>query len=159
VALVRLAAMLLDRAAAPAAEGVERDGWLTAGMVAAVLLLQARLAMHQQPDEATVAPALAYLEMIAPADGSVSVDSHWYPSVRYFYEHGSFAGSPLYPRAFRFPHWNAPTPLVVQHTRWLITHRSVRDAQAQHRGVTIVAHPALPRALYRVEATGDRRSP
>ena len=151
VAIVRFLSLLLERWAPPAASGWETRGWLAAVLVAGVIVMDARLATHRRPDDATVVHALAYLEKINPPAGTVAVQGYWYPTVRQLYEYGSFAGSPLYPKSFRLPSWHGPKPLVNSQTRWLVTYQRIDHAQAEFPEAKIVHDPALPKQLYRVE--------
>jgi hypothetical protein len=57
------------------------------------LALDIRLAMHRRPAGNTLVDALAYLQARAPLPGSVAVTTHWYPTLRYFYEYGAFRSS------------------------------------------------------------------
>jgi hypothetical protein len=150
VSVVRLAAGALAWAPAPRLSGAESDARVAAVMVAAVLVLDMRLATHRRGGN-TLVPVLAYLESAAPAAGSVAVDVHWYPTARYFYEYGAFAGSPLYPSAFRFPNWTGPKPLVSSQTRYLVTPRTLEEARARFKEHKITRDPAFPDQLFRVE--------
>jgi hypothetical protein len=150
VALVRLAAGALVWTAPPRVSGGEADLRVAAVMVVGILVFDLRLAVHRRTDNSLV-PVLAYLERVAPPQGSVAVDIHWYPSARYFYEYGAFAGSRLYPESFRFPNWTGPKPLVSSQTQFLITPRTLEEARAFFTERKITRDPALPDQLFRVE--------
>jgi hypothetical protein len=109
--------------------GFETDARLAAVMVVGILALDLRLATHRRGGN-SLAPALAYLERAAPAPGSVAVDIYWYPTLRYFYEYGAFAGGRLYPSSFRLPNWTGPKPLVSSQTRYLMTTRTLEQARS-----------------------------
>jgi hypothetical protein len=130
--------------------GGEADLRVAGVMFVGILALDLRLAVHRRTDN-TLVPALAYLERVAPPAGSVAVDTHWYPSARYFYEYGAFAGSRLYPELFRFPHSTGPKPLVSSQTQFLITTRTFEEARAFFKEHKLTRDPALPDQLFRVE--------
>jgi hypothetical protein len=151
VALVRVAACVLGLVAAPPlASGRESDLRVTAVMIVGAMAIDMCLALHHRVGD-TVAPALAYLERIQPAAGTVAVDIYWYPTVRYFYEYGAYAGSSLYPQAFRFPNWTGPKPLISSETRFLVTPRTLGEARSYFKGYKITDDPALPPQIFRVE--------
>jgi hypothetical protein len=143
VALVRLAAGVLAWVAPPSLSGIASDARITAVIIVGILALDLRLATHRRGGE-TLAPVLAYLERAAPSPGSVSVLPRWYPTLRYFYEYGAFAGSKLYPSSFRF---NSPD----SQTRYLVTSQDLEHARSMFKGYTITYDPALPALLFRVE--------
>jgi len=156
VAVVRLTAGLLEYAGSPDESGWEARRWITVGLLTVFVAFDLRLAFYRQPEGNTVVPALRYLEGVEPSASLVAVDHYWYPTVRYWYEYGSFAGSRLYPSSFRLPYWNGPDPLVSPpQTRFLITPRSFEDAKAGFSHAKIVADPSLPRHLFRVEPAAD----
>ncbi len=157
VAIVRLISFVLAWAAPPGASAFETDARLAAVVGVGVLALDLRLATYRRAGNNLV-PVLAFLERAAPAPGSIAVEIHWYPTLRYFYEYGAFAGSPLYPSAFRLPNWTGPKPLVYPHTRYLVTPRTLEQAQAFYTGYNITRDPDFPDQLFRVEpvaAAGD----
>jgi hypothetical protein len=158
VAIVFFLASILERWAAPPVAGWETKGWIAAALVVGLIVMDFRLATYRRIDEAAVVPALAYLEKINPPAGSIAVQFYWYPTVRQFYEYGRFAGSPLYPKAFRLPSWTGPKPLIDSQTRWLITYQRIDHAQAEFPQAKIVHDPALPKQLYRVEPLPGKAS-
>jgi hypothetical protein len=149
-ALVRLAAGVLAWTAPPRVSGLESDARVAVVMVVGILALDLRVATHRRGGN-TLTPVLAYLERAAPAPGSVAVDIHWYPTARYFYEYGAFAGSALYPDSFRFPNWTGPRPLVSSQTRYLVTPRTLEEARSLFKDYKIARDPAFPGQLFRVE--------
>jgi hypothetical protein len=151
VAIVRLAAALLANAGGLRAGGHEQNRVVAATLIVAVSALDLRLALYRRSDWPTFVPALAYLEQQALPDGSVAIEEHSYPSIRYFYEYGSFASSRHFPNAFRLPYWGAPQPLVVAQTHYLLTGLSLSSANAVFAPARIIRDPSLPDLLYRVE--------
>jgi hypothetical protein len=149
VAVVRLISWVLSWAASPRASALENDARLTAVVTLGILALDLHLAMHRRSGNNLV-PALTFLERAAPTPGSIAVDTHWYPTLRYFYEYGSFAGSTVYPSAFRLPYWTGPKPLVAQQTRYLVTERTLQQARDFFKGYNIMRDPDLPDQLFRV---------
>ena len=157
VAVVRLTAGLLEYARLRASSGWETSRWITAVILLGFLALDLRIAWYRRPEGNTVAPALYYLEGVALSPGAVAVDAYGYPTLRYFYEYGSFAGSRHYPGSFRLPNWNGPKPLVSPpQTHFLITSRSLSGARAEFPHATIAVDPALPSQLFRVEPAAVR---
>jgi hypothetical protein len=150
VAIVRLISSVLAWAAPPSASAFETDARLAAVVGVGVLALDLRLATYRRAGNNLV-PVLAFLERAAPAPGSIAVEIHWYPTLRYFYEYGAFAGSPLYPSAFRLPNWTGPKPLVYPQTCYLVTPRTLEQARAFFKGYNITRDPDLPDQLFRVE--------
>jgi hypothetical protein len=150
VAIVRLVSFVLSWAAPPNASGFEADARLAAVIGMGILALDLRLATYRRAGN-NLAPVLAFLERAAPAPGSVAVETHWYPTLRYFYEYGAFVGSPLYPSAFRLPNWTGPKPLVSPQTRYLVTPQTLEQARAFFEGYDITRDPDLPDQLFRVE--------
>jgi len=158
VAVVRLAAGLLALAAPPPVSGMESDVRVTVVMIVGILALDLRLATHRRGGN-TLVPVLAYLERVAAAPDSVAVDLHWYPTARYYYEYGAFAGSPLYPGSFRFPNWTGPKPLISANTRYLVTPRTLDAARAHFKEHKITRDPSLPNQLFRVEPMAAPATP
>jgi hypothetical protein len=150
VAIVYLVSSVLSWAAPPDASGFETDARLAAVIGVGILALDLRLATSRRAGN-NLAPVLAFLERTAPAPGSVAVEIHWYPTLRYFYEYGAFAGSALYPNAFRLPNWTGPKPLVSPQTRYLVTPRTLEQAQAFFEGYNITRDPDFPDQLFWVE--------
>jgi hypothetical protein len=149
VAIVRLVSSVLSWASPPNASGFEAARLATVIGIG-VLALDLRLATYRRTGN-NLAPVLAFLERAAPAPGSVAVETHWYPTLRYFYEYGAFAGSTLYPSAFRLPNWTGPKPLVAPQTRYLVTPQTLEQARAFFKGYNITRDPDLPDQLFRVE--------
>jgi hypothetical protein len=149
VAIVRLISSVLAWAAPPRASGFETDARVAAVMIFGILTLDLRLATYRRGGN-DLTPVLDYLERAAPVPGSVAVDTHWYPTLRYFYEYGPFVGSALYPSAFRLPNWTGPKPLVSLQTRYLVTPLA-EQARALFKGYEITRDPDLPDQLFRVE--------
>jgi hypothetical protein len=150
VAIIRFLSAVLAWAAPPTESGFETDARLTAVMVVGILALDLRLATHRRGGD-NLTPVLAYLERAAPAPGSVAVDTYWYPTLRYLYEYGAFAGSRLYPSSFRLPDWTGPKPLVSTQTRYLVTSRTIEGARSFFKGYNITQGSELPDQLFRVE--------
>jgi hypothetical protein len=151
VAVVRLAAALLANVGRDGASSPRRNRTLATLMLLAILALDLRLALYRRSNWPTFVPALAYLEAQSLPAGSVAMDAHSYPTVRYFYEYGSFASGRNYPGAFRMPYWNAPTPLVDSQTSLLLTVLKLADANRVFAPARIVSDPSLPDRLFRVE--------
>jgi hypothetical protein len=152
VALVRLAASLLNFASPLSDRPREPDRRVAGLLLAGILALDLRMAVYQRPNEPNVAPAIAYLDRVAQTAGSIAVDPHWYPTVRYFYEYGYLSGSAAYPKWFRFPDHNGPSPQVGPDTRYLLTGMTVEDARKYFAPAIIVRDPDLPDQLFRVES-------
>jgi hypothetical protein len=150
VAVIRLAAALLANVGTVRAGGPEQ-GRIVAALILAILALDLRLGLYRRPDWPTFVPALAYLERQTLPAGSVAVDVYSYPTIRYFYEYGSFASSQHFPGAFRMPYWGAPTPLIVKQTRYLLTGFSLADANRRYAPARIIYDPSLPNRLFKVE--------
>jgi uncharacterized membrane protein len=153
VAVVRLAAGMLGYVGQTNAAGWEENRKTAVLMLAAMLALDLRLALYRRPLRPTFGPALAYLEQLSPPVDSVAADIWTYPTIRYFYEHGSFASSRLYPTSFRLPYWNGPKPLVAEQTRYLITGLTLDAAKQMFAPATIIHDPGLPELLFRVDWT------
>ncbi|MGE0733608.1 MAG: hypothetical protein AB7P50_02520 [Alphaproteobacteria bacterium] len=150
VAIVRLAAMAMPYMRTWTNRRRGRSAWVAALCWAGILALDIRLATYRRPVHDNLLPTLAYLETLRPAAGTVAVTGEWYPTLRQFYEYAPLAGSPVFPSAFRLPHWHGPQPLVTEATRWIVTaHRpeALGDIVPARR---ILRDPALPRYLYRV---------
>jgi hypothetical protein len=128
VAVVRLVAGLLANFGNTSAGGWEENRRIAALTLAAILALDLRMALYRRPLWPTFVPALAYLEQASPPPESVAADVYSYPTIRYFYEYGSFASSRLYPASFRLPYWNGPKPLVTEQTRYLLTGMTLASA-------------------------------
>src|SRR5262249_37434416 len=130
-------------------------------LMAAVILLTAfalelRLATYSRPALNTVVPAIEFLNEAAPAPATAAVDVGWYPTVRYFYEYGSFAGTALYPLSFTLPYWTAANPLVARRTEYLVTALSLQEAALKFPQSEIFRGPALPDQLYRVRPAASK---
>jgi hypothetical protein len=158
VAVVRFAAGLLELAGPPAASGWEKEAPLAAFMLVGTLVLDLRFSIYRRPDSSLV-PALKYLENAAPAAGSVAVAAHWYPTLRYFYEYGSFVGSRIYPVSFSLPDQTSFKPLVSSQTQYLVTTRSLAESRAEFPQVKITHDPASPEYLFRAEMPPPRAAP
>jgi len=150
VASVRLLSAVLNWASPPTASGFETDARLAAVMILVIFVLDLRLVRYRQ-DGKSLVPVLAYLERAGPDPGSVAVGTYWYPTLRYFYEYGVFAGSTLYPNAFRLPNRTGPKPLVSSQTRYLVTTRTLEAARSFFKGYNITRSPDFPDQLFRVE--------
>lgn len=150
MAIVRLSSGVLARIAPPTASGFETDARFSAVMLVGILAIDLRLATYRRSG-GSLTPVLAYLERAAPAPGSVAVDTHWYPTLRYFYEYGAFADSTVYPSSFRLPNWTGPKPLVSSQTRFLVTTWTLEGARSFFKGYNITRGPDLPDQLFRVE--------
>ncbi len=151
VALVRLVAGLLANIARVGTGPRAENRTLAALLLVAILALDLRLALYERPDWPTFVPALAYLEQLAPPPGSVAMDVHSYPTIRYFYEYGAFKSSPLYPDRFRMPYWNGPMPLIGQQTRFLLTGLTLAAANRVFAPAKITRDAGLPKRLFRVD--------
>jgi hypothetical protein len=158
VAIVRLVSSVLSWAAPPNASGFEADARLATVIGVGILALDLRLATYRRTGN-NLAPVLAFLQRAAPTPGSVAVETHWYPTLRYFYEYGAFAGSPRYPSAFRLPNWTGPKPLVSRETRYLVTPQTLEQARAFFEGYDITRDPDLPDQLFRVEPIAAAATP
>lgn len=159
VAVIRLAASVLDHVGPPGLSAWENSRWLTGGILVAFLVLDLRFASYRRPEGNTIVPVLRYLEQADVGAGTVAVDGSWYPTLRYFYEYGRFARSRLYPASFRLPDWGGPKPLVAPpQTRFLITWRSAAAMQAEFPQARVVVDPALPSQLLRIEPAATPRS-
>lgn len=156
VALIRLAASLLNFASPLSDRPGEPDERVAGLLLAGILALDLRMGLYQRPDAATVVPILDYLGHVAAPPGGIAVDSYWYPTLRYFYEYGHLAGSAAYPAEFRLPDRNDPSPLIGPDTRYLITGMSFDDARKFMAPAIIVRDPKLPDHLFRVEPTGQQ---
>jgi hypothetical protein len=154
VAVVRLVAGLLANFGNTSAGGWEENRRIAALTLAAILALDLRMALYRRPLWPTFVPALAYLEQASPPPESVAADVYSYPTIRYFYEYGSFASSRLYPASFRLPYWNGPKPLVTEQTRYLLTGMTLASASRMFAPARIIHDPSLPDQLFRVEALG-----
>jgi hypothetical protein len=151
VALVRLVDGLLANIALVGTGPRAEKRTLAALLVVAILALDLRLALYERPDWPTFVPALSFLEHLAPPPGSVAMDVHSYPTIRYFYEYGAFKSSRLYPDRFRMPYWNGPTPLIGQQTRFLLTGLTLAAANRVFAPARITRDASLPERLYRVD--------
>jgi hypothetical protein len=152
IAIVRFAASALSFADAPAGTGLERDWRVGAMLLAGVLALDIRLAMHHRPAGNTLVDTLAYLQARPPLPDTVAVIGHWYPTVRYFYEYGDFRGSTFYPAAFRAGYRGSTEPLFDSATRFVISSVSPEVLRDIEPGVALARDASLPPHLYRVEA-------
>ena len=150
VAVVRLISLVLSWAPPQSALAFETDARLAAVIGVGILALDLRLATYRRAGNNLV-PALAFLERAAPAPGSIAVEIGWYPTLRYFYEYGAFAGSMFYPTAFRLATWTGPKPLVSPQTRYLVTTRTLEQARAFFKGFSITRDPDFPDQLFQVE--------
>ena len=150
VAIVRLISAVLEWMAPLSASGFETDARAATVIIVGILALDLRLATYRRGGN-DLTPVLAYLEWAAPVPGSVAVDTHWYPTLRYFYEYGPFASSALYPSAFRLPNWSGPKPLVSSQTRYLVTPRTLEGARSFFKDYNITRDPDVPDQLFRVE--------
>jgi hypothetical protein len=158
VALVRFAAALLALASPLSNQPPEKDWRVAALLVAGIVALDLRMALYRRPDAPTLVPVLAYLDRVAPPPGSIAVDPHWYPTLRYFYEYGYLAGRASYPASFRLSDRDGPQPLVGPDTKYLMTVMAIEDARKMFAPAIIVRDPEIPDQLYRVEHAG-RQSP
>jgi hypothetical protein len=149
-AIVRFSGAALAWAAPKPASGFELDARITAVMLVGMFMFDVRLATYRHGGN-DLTPVLTYLEGVAPAPGSVAVDTHWYPTLRYFYEYGVFAGSAVYPTAFRLPYWTGPKPLVTSETRYLVTPQKLEMARSYFTGYNITRDPNLPDQIFRIE--------
>jgi hypothetical protein len=149
VAVVRITAAGLSELGTRPHDGWEKPG-VAAAMMALLLVFNTRLALYRRQDWPSLVPALSYLEAVRPAPGSVSVDEHSYPTVRYFYEYGRFAGSRLFPDTFHLP-LRSGEPLLGAATRFLVTTAGPEAAARRFAPARILRDPALPVLLYRVE--------
>jgi hypothetical protein len=160
VAVVRLSASLLEYVGPPGSSGWETKRWVTALALFGFLALDLRFASYRRPEGNSIQPALRYLEGAALTPSAVAVDPAWYPTVRYLYEYGSFAGSRRYPASFRLPNWDGPEPLVSPpQTHYLLTYLSLADAQAAFPQATIVDDLTLPPQLFRIKPAEEIPAP
>ncbi|MEZ0385629.1 MAG: hypothetical protein ACAI34_01080, partial [Verrucomicrobium sp.] len=120
-------------------------------LVVAISVFCASFILHRRDLDFDLGRALPYFERHKPKRGTVSVEPHCYPTLRYFYDEGPYSGRPFYPRGFRLPYWNAPTPLIGETTRYFITARRPDRLGTMYPGVNFVSDPKLPQNLLRVE--------
>ena len=92
-----------------------RRARLAGAAVTALLLvgLSLHAAVHQRSRWNDLTAALQHLEGLPLAPGSVAVEVHPYPTLRYLCEAGPFVGRLPYPAAFRLPSFGGPRPLVA----------------------------------------------
>lgn len=149
VILVRLAAdglALLDQGGPARLRRLAASACPVAGVALALIL-----ATHQRERIFDVAPALAYLNRNKPKFQQVAVEPHCYPTLRYFYDEGPFAGKTYYPRGFRLPFWGGPSPLISERTRYYIAFPKVTSLEKAFPHVLFEADPDLPPHLARVK--------
>jgi hypothetical protein len=102
--------------------GGTRARYVSVGVaVAAILACSAHAATYRRTHFQEMTAALAFLESQALLPGSVAVQGHSYPPLRYLYEHGPRAGRSLYAAKFHLPPiWTDPAPLLDERLRYLL---------------------------------------
>ncbi len=150
VMIVRLSADALQAGAAGGRWTRVRDSLEQPALALAIGVLAALIALHRRPPAYDLVPALEYLSRAKPLSRQVSVDVYSYPTLRYFFDEGPFAGKRYYPRAFQIPLWADSTRLIGGKTRYLITHRHGEELARSYPGVRFMNDPALPAGLLRV---------
>lgn len=110
------------------------------------------LVMHRRVNKFDLVKTLTYLDRHKPKRGTVSVEPHSYPTLRYFYDEGPFRGRAFYPRAFRLPHWHGAAPLIGEKSLFVISGKYSEHLRSTYPEVTFVFDPALPRHLVRVQS-------
>lgn len=165
--LQALAAVLIIRVTADALQALSHredrlrmspqleQGFLAAG----ICVLCVCLVQHRRVEKFDLARTLAYLDRHKPKRGTVSVEPHSYPSLRYFYDEGPFQGRPFYPRGFRLPHWHGASPLIEEKTLLVISDKYSEHLRSTYPEVTFVFDPALPSRLVRVERVTPPSAP
>jgi hypothetical protein len=158
-----LSAVLALRTVADVLVWLETRGWADrrarlAGAVATTLLvlgLGLHAAVHERSRWNDLTAALQYLEGLSPAPGSVAVEVHAYPTLRYLCEAGPFVGRLPYPAAFRLPSFGGPRPLVAPGTRYFIGYERPHVLARMHTGFAFRSDPSGPRSLYVVVPAPD----
>jgi hypothetical protein len=150
VVVVRLVADVLGWLESRA--DLERPAHVAWTVVAVIVVgaLSVNAAVHRRVHANDLTAALRHLDGLSLAEGSVAVSPHPYPTLRYLYEHGPFAGRPHYPGAFRLPHRNGPKPLIGMGVTHVITYEKPEFLEKMHPGVTVGAEASWPANLYRV---------
>ncbi|WP_050023165.1 hypothetical protein [Verrucomicrobium sp. BvORR034] len=154
-----LSAVMLVRLTADVLESLSRRRGLTgsnpvlqeAVLAAAICVLCTCLVVHRQDLTFDLEKTLAYLDRHKPKRGTVAVEVHSYPTLRYFYDEGPFCGTAFYPRAFRLPNWQAPNPLIGENTLLLLSGARLEQLSSMYPGFRFTVDPKLPRNLVRVE--------
>ena len=150
VVVVRLVADMVDWLESRAVPRRPAHVAWTVVAVIAVAALSVNAAVHRRVHKNDLTAVLRYLDGLSLAEGSVAVSPHPYPTLRYLYEHGPFAGRPHYPGAFRLPHRNGPKPLIGMGVTHVITYEKPEVLEKMHPGFTVRAEPSWPANLYRV---------
>jgi hypothetical protein len=137
--------------------------WLRAAWATVAALVVVGLSLHaaaqRRAHSNDLSAVLRQLERLPLAAGSVAVQAHPYPVLRYLCEHGPFVGRLPYPAAFRLPYWNGPTPPIGPETRYLIAYEGPGALARAYPGVAFSADPSWPANLYAVDPGGRTRRP
>jgi hypothetical protein len=153
-----LSAVLALRIVADLLVWLETQGWTgrrarlagAAGTALLVVGLSLHAAAHERSRWNDLTAALRHLEGVPLSPGSVAVEVHAYPTLRYLCEAGPFVGRLPYPAAFRLPSFDGPRPLVGPGTRYFIGYERPHVLARTHAGFDFRSAPSSPRNLYAV---------
>jgi hypothetical protein len=135
----------------PRAAWARRAGPAIAAL--AIVALSVHAATQRRTHWNDLTATLRHLETVPLAPGSVAVEGHPYPTLRYLCEYGPFVGRLPYPAPFRPP--QGPGSGIGPETRYIIAYVGPEALARLHPGHRFRSEPSWPRHLYRVEpATG-----